>query len=59
MCILQIALYIYESKLKKTKSKKKEDEFININVNRVVLEYECINIQTSCRSENILKPSVL
>lgn len=59
MCVLQIALYVYESKLKKTKSEKKESEFTNINVNRVVLEYECINIQTSYRSENILKPSVL
>lgn len=48
MCVLQIVLYICESKLKKTKLKKKEGEFINVNVNRVVLEYECINIQTSC-----------
>lgn len=47
MCILQIVLYIYESKLKKTKSEKKENEFINVNVNRAVLKYECINIQTS------------
>lgn len=30
-----------------------------INVNRVILEYECINIQTSYRNENILKPSDL
>lgn len=47
MCILQIALYVYESKLKKTKSEKKESEFTNVNVNRAVLKYECINIQTS------------
>ena len=39
---------LYESKLKKTKSEKKEGEFINVNVNRVVLKYECINIQTNC-----------
>lgn len=44
---------------KETKSEKKESEFTNINVNRAVLKYECINIQTSYRSENILKPSVL
>ena len=30
-----------------------------VNVNRVILEYECINIQTSYRNENILKPSDL
>ena len=30
-----------------------------VNVNRVILEYECINIQSGYRSENILKPSVL
>ena len=59
MCVLQIALYVYESKLKKAKSEKKESEFTNTNVNRVVLKYECINIQTSYRSENILKPSDL
>ena len=47
MCILQIVLYVYESKLKKTKSEKKDDEFTDVNVNRAVLEYECINIQTS------------
>lgn len=47
MCILQIALYVYESKLKKTKSEKKEGEFTNVNINRAVLEYECINIQTN------------
>ena len=41
-----MTIYIYESKLKKTKSEKKEGEFTNINVNRVVLKYECINIQT-------------
>ena len=44
---------------RKLNLRKKEGEFTNINVNRVVLEYECINIQTSYRSENILKPSVL
>ena len=30
-----------------------------INVNRVILEYECINIQMSYQNENILKPSDL
>lgn len=30
-----------------------------INVNRVVLKYECINIQTSYWNENMLKPSGL
>lgn len=39
---------MYESKQKKTKSEKKESEFTNVNVNRAVLEYECINMQTSC-----------
>lgn len=47
MCILQIVLYVYESKLKKTKSEKKEGEFTNLNVNLAVLKYECINIQTN------------
>ena len=47
MCVLKIALYVYESKLKKTKSEKKESEFMIVNVNRVILEYECINIQSN------------
>ena len=44
---------------RKLNRRKKEGEFINVNVNRVVWEYECINMQTSYRSENILKPSAL
>lgn len=31
---------------RKLNLRKKEGEFINVNVNRAVLKYECINIQS-------------